>query len=104
MRDLITRVRELIEALLRWVEQTIFWRVWQRLLENEFIDRSVALAAKAFVSLFPAIIVVSAFLPSSTRHSVSTTLTRRIGLTGEGLPTVREAMATSDDVRRATGI
>jgi len=29
----------------------------ERVLENEFIDRSVALAAKAFVSLFPALIV-----------------------------------------------
>ena len=41
------------ETLQRWVERTIFWQVWERLLENEFVDRSVALASKAFVSLFP---------------------------------------------------
>ena len=50
-----------------WVERTIFWRVWERMLENEFLDRSVALAAKAFVSLFPALIVVASFMPQSIR-------------------------------------
>src|SRR3974377_939151 len=44
-------------------ERTIFWRVWERMLENEFIDRGIALAAKAFVSFFPAVIVVAAFAP-----------------------------------------
>jgi hypothetical protein len=33
-----------------WAERTISWRVWERMLENEFIDRGIALAAKAFVS------------------------------------------------------
>jgi hypothetical protein len=46
-----------------WAQRTIFWRVWERMLENEFIDRGVALAPKAFVSFFPAVIVVAAFAP-----------------------------------------
>ena len=104
MRDLITRVRELIEALLRWIEQTIFWRVWERLLENEFIDRSIALAAKAFVSFFPALIVVASFLPDDVRTTVLETVTRRTGLSGVSMDTVREAFKTSEDTRRATGI
>jgi len=104
MRDLITRVRELIEALLRWIEQTIFWRVWERLLENEFIDRSIALAAKAFVSFFPALIVVASFLPDDVRTTVLETVTRRTGLSGVSMNTVREAFKTSEDTRRATGI
>jgi hypothetical protein len=28
----------------------MLWRVWERLLEIEFVDRSIALAGKAFVS------------------------------------------------------
>jgi len=74
------------------------------MLEIEFVDRSVALAGKAFVSFFPLVIVVAAFLPSGVRSSIFATLTRRIGLHGEALHTTRQAFAGSDDVRRATGV
>jgi hypothetical protein len=30
------------------VEQLLLWRVWERQLEIEFVDRSIALAGKAF--------------------------------------------------------
>jgi hypothetical protein len=56
-------LRRHLEAAQQWIEGTILWRVWERLAENEFVDRSVALGAKAFVSFFPAIIVVAAFMP-----------------------------------------
>src|SRR5436309_2633636 len=102
--SLFQRGREQVDKLLEFVQRTILWRVWERLLENEFVDRSVALAAKAFVSLFPAIIVVAAFLPHGARESVTSTLTRRLGLTGDGLTTVKHAFASSDDIRKATGI
>ena len=36
-----------------WLERLLIWRVWERLLEIEFLDRSIALAGKAFVSFFP---------------------------------------------------
>jgi membrane protein len=87
-----------------WVERTIFWRIWERLLENEFVDRSVALAAKAFVSFFPALVVVAAFAPSSVRESIVSTLAHRLGLSADGLQTVKSSFASSTDVRRATGI
>ena len=34
------------------LEGCLLWRVWERMLEIEFVDRSVALAGKAFVSFF----------------------------------------------------
>ena len=102
--SLVQRIRRLIEDVQRWVEQTIFWRVWERMLENEFVDRSVALGAKAFVSLFPALIVVAAFLPTSIRNSMVESLTRRAGLSAGGLNTVRGAFANANDTKRATGI
>jgi membrane protein len=104
VKNLWRRVQELIATLQAWAEQTIFWRVWERMLENEFVDRSVALAGKAFVSFFPAIIVVAAFSPPSVRTSIFTTLAHRMGLSGEGLTTVRNAFASADSVRKATGI
>jgi uncharacterized BrkB/YihY/UPF0761 family membrane protein len=103
-QSLVQRVRQLVADVQHWVEQTIFWRVWERLLENEFVERSVALGAKAFVSLFPALIVVSAFLPTSVRNSMVESLSHRAGLTGGGLTTVRGAFATANDTKRATGI
>ncbi len=104
LKRVYARVQAIVKAVQDWVERTIFWRVWERLLENEFIDRSVALAAKAFVSLFPALLVIAAFMPSSVRTSILETITRRLGISGEGLRTVRNAFSTASDVRKATGI
>src|SRR5256885_2638985 len=59
-RERVSQVMRLVAQVRAWAERTIFWRVWERMLENEFIDRGIALAAKAFVSFFPAIIVVAA--------------------------------------------
>lgn len=86
------------------VEQTLLWQVWERLLENEFVDRSVALAGKAFVSFFPLVIVVAAFVPASLRSAIFSTLTHRLGVTGPALGEAKQAFATSADIRRATGV
>ncbi len=74
------------------------------MLEIEFVDRSVALAGKAFVSFFPLVIVVAAFLPTGMRSAIFTTLTRRLGIQGNALSLAREAFTSADDVRRATGV
>jgi len=86
------------------LERSLVWRVWERMLEIEFIDRSVALAGKAFVSFFPLVIVVAAFLPESMRESVISTVTTRLGLRGDALTITRHAFVSSDDVRQATGV
>src|SRR5215471_13963893 len=103
-RERAGQVMRLAAEVRARAERTIFWRVWERMLENEFIDRSIALAGKAFVSFFPAIIVVAAFAPASVRASMLTTITRRLGLSGPGLATVRSAFATASDTRKATGV
>jgi membrane protein len=86
------------------MERLLPWRVWERMLEVEFVDRSVALAGKAFVSFFPLVIVVAAFVPDRIRSSIITTVTARLGIEGHALTTAREALASSDDVRKATGV
>jgi membrane protein len=98
------RARGLVEQARAWAERSILWQIWERLLENEFVDRSVALAAKAFVSFFPALLVVASFAPDAVRDSIIETLTRRLGVSGEGLTTIQGAFASSEDVKRATGI
>src|SRR3954449_3960626 len=99
-----TKFRHRFDPVQEWVEQSILWRAWERVLENEFVDRSVALAAKAFVSLFPALIVVAAFAPVHVRASIIETITRRAGVSGSGLATFKGAFKSSDDVRKATGL
>jgi membrane protein len=86
------------------VQRLLLWRVWEPMLEIEFIDRSVALAGKAFVSFFPLVIVVAAFVPERTRASIITSVTARLGIRGDALTLAREAFASSDDIRQATGL
>ena len=86
------------------LERLLLWRVWERLLEIEFIDRSIALAGKAFVSFFPLVIVVAAFVPEGVRESIVTTLADRLGLADESLTATQAAFASSDDIREATGV
>lgn len=98
------RLRRLLEGVRDWVERTFLWRIWERMLENEFVDRSVALGAKGFVSFFPFIIVVAAFVTPRVRASISATLIARFGLGGDSATIARQALASSSDIRRATGV
>ena len=97
-------VRERIARVRTWLERLLIWRVWERMLEIEFVDRSVALAGKAFVSFFPLVIVVAAFVPERTRANIISTLAGRLGLRGDAFSLVQASIASSDDIRRATGL
>ena len=59
----VADVRSRVDPVRDHAQRMLLWRVWERLLEIEFVDRSVALAGKAFVSFFPLVIVVAAFCP-----------------------------------------
>ncbi len=96
--------KERITALRSWLERLLLWRVWERMLELEFVDRGVALAGKAFVSFFPLTIVVAAFLPEGMRESIVKAITVRFGLRGDALDLVQQSFASSDDLKKATGL
>src|SRR4051794_2682377 len=100
----VARVRARVEPVRDRAQHTLLWNVWERMLEAEFIDRSVALASKAFVSFFPLIIVVAAFAPSSVRASIFSSLTHRLGIEGHSLALAKQAFTSADQVRRATGV
>ena len=103
-RHAFGKVRGRVQVIRGWAEQTLLWKVWDRMLETEFVDRSIALAGKAFISFFPLIIVVAAFVPARLRMSILTTLTHRLGITGASLGTVMQAFSSAQDIRRATGL
>ncbi len=103
-RQRIDGARELVNTTRDRAQRSILWQVWERMLEIEFVDRSVALAGKAFVSFFPLVIVVAAFLPPHIRNSIFNTLTHRLGMHGASLTTAKQAFASAKDVRRATTV
>src|SRR5205085_2700306 len=84
-RSARARVLETVSVVRERARRTLVWQVWDRMLEIEFVDRSVALAGKAFVSFFPLIVVVAAFMPQSIRDSIFSTLTHRLGIRGNSL-------------------
>lgn len=86
------------------LETTFLGRLWSRLLEMEFVDRSVALAAKAFVSLFPAIIIATAITPDSVRKEVLDNMSRRFGVQGSAFDLVKQAFASPAATRAASGV
>ena len=79
-------------------------RFWTRLLELEFIDRSVALAAKAFVSFFPLLIVTAALSPPGARRSIVDAIATRFGVGGDAFSIMKQAFASPDQTRAATGL
>jgi len=87
----------------RW-QRTAVGEVWSRLLEVEFVDRSIALAAKAFVSFFPFLIVVTALTPDSVRDEVLIDVSGRFGINGSAYGTLQQAFTSADETRAATGL
>ena len=95
-------MRKRIAVLRTRVERLLLWRVWERMLEIEFVDRSVALAGKAFVSFFPLVIVVAAFVPERIRSSIITSLTSRLGIR-EGFSGKHERVSPNAESGRDAG-
>ena len=96
----MSRAKVLFERL----QQGFIWTVWNRLLDVEFFDRSIALAGKAFVSFFPLVIVVTAFLPKHLQDAVLSTMVHRLGLSGPSQASVNDAFANSSQIRSATSL
>jgi len=103
-RGRAARARRIAARTAERLETTVIGRWWSRLLEVEFVDRSVALAAKAFVSLFPLLIVISALTPDRVRQEILQTLADRLGVDGQSRQAVREAFASPDAIKAATGL
>jgi membrane protein len=83
---------------------SIAGRVLDRLLEVEALDKAVALAAKAFVALFPLLVVVATYGPANFRESMLDVLRDRFGVSGSAGDVVASAFNTGEQVRSATGV
>ena len=97
-----SRLRRSAAGFATRLEATALGRLWSRLLELEFVDRSVALAAKAFVSFFPLLILVAAMTPANVREEMIAIISNRLGISGDAMETVRQAFASADQTKEAT--
>ncbi len=98
-----SRVTSLAQRCAVRLDRTSVSDLWARLLEMEFVDRSIALAAKLFVSFFPVLIVVAAVSPASIRQEMLDAMRARLGFDGASMELVRQAFATPDATKAATG-
>lgn len=85
-------------------DESIIGRYYNRLLEVEFIDRSVAMAAKLFIAFFPFVVAIAAFSPEGVRESMRTAIIHRFGLEGESMASLSEAFGTASDAKAAIGV
>lgn len=102
-RNTAARARRAAARYAERLETTAVGRLWSRLLELEFVDRSVALAAKAFVSFLPLLVLVAALSPAGVRENILTIFTTRFGVSGDAFTTVQQAFAAPAQTRTAAG-
>jgi len=98
------RARGAVGRYVQQTETTLTGRLWSRLLEMEFLDRAVALAAKAFVALLPLLVLIAALSPDGFRHQLLDAVAYRFGIEGDAFDTVRQAFARPDQTRKASGV
>lgn len=83
--------------LSRAVELTV--AALDRLVEIQFVDRSIALGSLAFTALVPLLVIASAFLPGT--DGLANELITRFHLHGATANLVREVFAQPDAVRQS---
>ncbi len=71
----------------------------ERLVEIQFVDRSVALGSLGFTALVPLLVIASAFLPGT--DGLPSELVRRFHLKGDTADLVNEVFAQPDAVRQS---
>jgi len=99
----LTTARARLEPWVERAQESVLGRLWARLIELEFIDRAVALAAKAFVALFPLLLAVSALAPPGVSQGLREGVRDRLSLSGTSAEAVSESLVTSEAFRSATG-
>jgi membrane protein len=82
-----------------------FGRAWiERLVAVHAVDRAVALAALAFSSLIPLLIVYDAVAPDIDGRDFAAQLINQLSLKGAAAASLREALAPPGDVRESVGL
>jgi membrane protein len=100
----MTDLRRRIEPAVRAVQGGLPGRILGRLVEVQFLDRTVILAAQAFSAVLPLIMVVSAVSPRPGGESLAVTLVRRLGLHQTQVSSLQSAVAPPPSARASIGV
>ena len=100
----MTDLRRRIEPAVRAARGGLPGRILGRLVEVQFLDRTVILAAQAFSAVLPLIMVVSTVSPHPGGDSPAVTLVRRLGLTTSEVSSLQSAVAPPPSARASIGV
>ena len=104
VRSLPARARGRLDPYVERGRASILGKVWERLLEVTFVETSIALAAKAFVALFPLLVIIASVAPEAVRVAIISALRNRMGLDASTTDVVSGAFQTPENVRHAISI
>lgn len=74
----------------------------ERLVEIQFVDRSIALGSLAFTAIVPLLVIAAAYVPGT--DGLADELVDRFHLTGSTAALVRQVFAQPDDVRQSLSL
>jgi membrane protein len=100
----MAKLKRRVEPAVRQARAGLPGRILGRLIEVNFLDRTVILAGQAFSALLPLIIVVNTVSPHPGGDTPAATLARRVGLGTKDVSSLQAAAASPFSARASIGI
>jgi membrane protein len=100
----MTDLRRRIEPAVRLAQTGLPGRILGRLIEVQFLDRAVILAAQAFSAILPLFIVVSTISPHPGGDSLATVLAGKLGLGAAETSSLQSGAVPPPSARASIGI
>jgi hypothetical protein len=100
----MAQLKRRVEPAKRLAQAGLPGQILGRLIEVNFLDRTVILAGQAFSALLPLIIVVNTISPHPGGDTPAAALARRIGLDPKDVSSLQAAAAPPPSARASIGI
>ena len=100
----MTDLRRRVEPAVRLAQTGLPGQILGRLIEVQFLDRTVILAAQAFSAILPLFIVVSTISPQPGGDSPATILVGKLGLGAAEMSSLQAAVVPPPSARASVGV
>src|SRR4029453_10666485 len=100
----MTDLRRRVEPAVRLARSGLPGQILGRLIEVQFLDRTVILAAQAFSAILPLFIVVSTVSPHPGGDSPGTVLMGKLGLGASEMSSLQTAVVPPPSARASIGV
>ena len=100
----MAQLKRRVEPAVRLAQTGLPGRILGRLIEVNFLDRTVVLAGQAFSALLPLIIVVNTISPHPGGDTPAAALARRVGLGPKDVASLHAAAAPPSAARASIGL